>query len=198
MARRCAEKCRAAPARGSEWVATGQSDGQTPVGPRQHSEHGRRAREESHGRSGMEAAHRAARIVRTVIETLKPGFAVKLCHWPGAHYQRPGHRLAGDTPALLLDADRDGDFQDHRRGSRIAVRFLRPAFEWQAQDEAQVAAEAGSPARLANRAVFEKTDDGPTFPGTTPSSVGRTGKRSSITTIFRTPSTGSSLMNHGL
>ncbi|RUV48891.1 hypothetical protein EOA85_32785, partial [Mesorhizobium sp. M5C.F.Ca.IN.020.29.1.1] len=32
-------------------------------------------------RTGMEAAERAARIVRTVIETLQPGFAVKL--WTG-------------------------------------------------------------------------------------------------------------------
>ena len=56
----------------------------------------------------MEAAHRAARIVRTVIETLKPGFAVKL--WTG-------ERIGPATGPVLAINDQDIVWQVIRRPS---------------------------------------------------------------------------------
>lgn len=78
----------------------------------------------------------------------------------GACHQRSGHRLATGSPADLLDAGRDVDFQDRRYRRGHAVRFLCSAFARQAQDEAQIPAQAGDPARPAGCAVFAQADDG--------------------------------------
>lgn len=58
------------------------------------------------GRMGMEAADRAARIVRTVIETLKPGFAVKLWN---------GERIGPATGPVVTINDQDIVWQVMRR-----------------------------------------------------------------------------------